>query len=469
MKTIIRDEVHQSNSVAIADDRGNKITYRKLEEEAEKFSRHIEERSLIFILCDYHIETIEFLYTVLNLNRVPLLLATDINQEMLDNLIDIYRPQYIYCDKGHQIDERYDHEVELNRHVLLKTCESRFAIHPEVALLLSTSGTTGSAKMVKISYNNLYNNSEYACRHLNIERGQKGLSPLPVNYTYGFAFCLWHWHCGATLLITEESVLSNKFKDFYIKEEVNNFAATPYVYKMLQKIRFWDENSIAYLNFALSGGGRMANDDQINLVSLMKEKFWSGYGQTECTCVISAINFDDNNIKIGTVGKAFENMEIIIDDNTKELLIKSESVCMGYATNKEQLAVGDENHGFLHTGDIAYIDKDGYIYLQGRLKRFVKILEKRVSLDDIESYMNNNYAGVEFACTGEDDNIFIFHTEMQADLEKEIVVTLDRKMKIPKKFITFVFLEKIPIYDTGKIIYSRLEEIKYGRENKADM
>lgn len=459
MKTIIREEVLQSDLTAIADDKGKKFTYRELRERAQGLENFMEERSLVFILCDHQLETIGFVYQVLTANRVPLLLAPDIGQDMLDNLISIYEPGYIYCRRKHLMCRQYAGSFELEEHVLLQTGGKSFDIHPDVALLLSTSGTTGSAKLVKLSYDNLYDNSEYACRHLGIESSQKGISPLPVNYTYGFAFCLWHWHCGATLLVTDKPVISREFKDFYVRERANNFAATPYSWQMLQRVRFWDEENIPYLHFAMSGGGQMPEKDQISLVALLKEKFWIGYGQTECTCIVTAMNFDERNIKTGSIGKPFANMEVLTDKDTGELLIKSKSICMGYANCKKQLAEGDVNHGIMRTGDVADMDEDGCIYLKGRLTRYVKVLEKRVSLDDMENYLKNKYAGIEFACTGEDNSIRIFYTEGKEDLKEEITAMLDRNLKIPGRFVSCFSLKTIPRYDTGKIMYSRLKEM----------
>lgn len=462
MNIIVRREVLQSEYTAIADDKGNKVTYKELADQAEKLSASIEERSLVFILCDHQTETAEFLYEVLYLNRVPLLLSSDIDMELFQNLITVYKPQYIYCKKQNQITERYYHEIEMEHHVLLKTDSIRYEIHPDVALLLSTSGTTGGAKLVKLSYDNLYNNSEFACRHLGIQNGQKGLSPLPINYTYGFAFCLWHWHCGASILLTEENVIGREFEKFYKKEKVNNFAAIPYTYQMLQRVQFWDSEKTEYLHFAMSGGAQMSDNDQVSLISILKDKFWIGYGQTECTCIISAMNFENHNIKLGSIGRAFDNMEVIVDSETQEMLIKSKSVCMGYATYSRELAAGDMNQGLLHTGDTVYIDEEGCIYLKGRLKRFIKILGKRVSLDDIGNYLANKYPDVDFACIGTDNELSIFYTSLEAGLKEEIKMLLEQSMKVPSKFISCLYIKKLPRNSAGKIAYTKLEEIRNG-------
>ena len=464
MRRVVREEVLRSEQYAIMDDRGNKKTYRELAEEAEELKCYMEEHSLVFLLCDHSLETLQFLYEVLYMNFVPLLLPAD-----MDNLIRIYRPQYVYCHRSHEAGRYGDGVKEWKTHRLIKTAMDRYEIHADVALLLSTSGTTGSPRLVKLSYDNLYDNAEYACRHLEIESRHKGISPLPFHYTYGFSFCLWHWHCGASVLITEASVLSRDFCDFFSEQRADHFAATPYTFQMLQKIRFWDLKKQEYLHWAMSGGAQMSEHDQISLIAVLKEKFLIGYGQTEGTCIISAANFASEPIKLGTIGKPFDNMKVIVDQETGELLVRSKSVCMGYAECPEHLAEGDRNQGLLHTGDMAYIDADGYIYLKGRLSRYTKILGKRVNLDDVERYLRKRFPDLEFACVGPEQRLRVFYTGAGKNLEKEILMLLDEKMKIPGKMVCCRYLEEIPRNNAGKVMYTRLKELDYDREDTENL
>lgn len=458
-KNIINKDILESDLVAIADDKGNQITYKKLIENLEIISKEIEERSLIFVLCDYRIETLEFIYKLLYLNRVPLLLSRDINQELFDNLLEIYRPRYIFFEKDEKNVEGEEIKINLSDHVLMKTNFEKNLLHPDLALLLSTSGTTGGSKLVKLSYSNLYYAGKSACEHMNIQSGQRGLCPSPLNHVLGIIFCIWHWHCGATILITDQFVISNRFKDFYTKMKVDNFAATPYVYGMLNKIQFWDLQKINNLNWAISAGEKMPEKEQEILVSIMKEKFWNAYGQTESAGFISVVNHYKNNGKKDSVGQAFKDIETRVEEATNELVIIGKNVCMGYADHARQLEEGDINHGILHTGDVVSIDEEGFIFLQGRLGRYVKILGKRVNLSDLEKYLRNKFPSIEVACIGADNDISVFYSICDADLGREIQVLLDQNMKIPSKYVNCIKLEILPRNDTGKIAYTKLNEI----------
>ena len=152
MKSIIKNEILYSGYIAIKDNKGNEITYKELLFRAEKLLQYMDERSFIFVLCDHHIDMVEFIYEILYLNFVPLLLPNDIDKELLLHLVDIYHPQYIYCSKKHEINKIYDDKIEINNFILIKTGARKIEIHPDIAVLLSTSGTTGSPKLVKFAY-----------------------------------------------------------------------------------------------------------------------------------------------------------------------------------------------------------------------------------------------------------------------------------------------------------------------------
>lgn len=459
MKTIVRKDILHSNHIAIADDRGNMITYRKLAEDADDLAHIIKERSLIFLLCDHYLETAGFLYKMLYLNLVPLLLPEDIDRELLSHLIAVYQPQYFYCKKTYEMDGHLIEGAGLEAHKLIRFNEKNHVLHPDLAVLLSTSGTTGSAKLVRLSYDNLYHSAEQVCLRMGMRSGQKGISPLSMSYVYGLTFCIWHWHCGAILLVTNEPVLSKGFGEFYLAERAEHFAGTPFIYQMLQKIHFWSRERLECLRWAMSAGSQMSQKDQISLVNLMGDRFWIMYGQTECTNFISGTNFDEKDIRLGTVGKLLEGAEAEIDDKTHELIIKSRNVSMGYATNVGELVYGDINQGILNTGDTASIDDDGFIYLHGRLVRYVKILGKRVSLDDVENYLANRIPNTEFACVGRDERISVFYSGENTELDKQISLMLDRNLKIPQKFVFCICTEEIPRNRSGKIEYAKLENM----------
>lgn len=466
MNRVVRDDVLFSDRIALRDDCGKQMSYLELYRESEILTCCMKARSLVFVLCDHKLETLAFLYETITQNRVPLLLGRDINREFLDKLIQLYQPSYIYCSKEHDLVKEYLVVLEKEFHALLKVNEETISVHPDVAVLISTSGTTGSPKFVKLSYANLFFAAKGAGEHFHIQSGMKGITLLPIQSVYGFSVFLWHWHCGATMLLTEHSVISRQFRELFESEAIEHFAGVSFTYQMLERVQFWNKRICKNLHWAMSGGSQMSEIQQEKMISVLGDKFWIAYGQTESTSAFAGTNFSSNAIKWKTVGKPFENATLCISEYTGELIVEGPCVCMGYALCAADLVKEDVNQGVLYTGDVAHIDEDGDIFLKGRLKRFVKILSKRISLDEVEVFLNNRYPNDTFACCGVDDRIEVYYTVQGKEMfskemfSKEIKGLLEQMMKIPAKFVHCYPISEVPRNKTGKIQYSELEGLR---------
>ena len=140
---------------------------------------------------------------------------------------------------------------------------------------------------------------------------------------------------------------------------------------------------------------------------------------------------------------------------TGELVYEGPNVTLGYAECGEDLMKGDERHGILETGDMARFDEDGYYYIVGRKKRFLKIYGNRVNLDEIDRMVRGHFEGADFASAGEDDHMYLFVTdEGIADAVKAFVVA--KTGLNPAAFKTVV-VDTIPKNDAGKTLYRELE------------
>ena len=325
-------------------------------------------------------------------------------------------------------------------------------------MLLSTSGSIGKPKLTRISYYNIEEELRIGTREFRICAGQKGMRILPVEHVFGLAFCLYHWHVGGCVVTTDVHVISSRFDHLYDEERIQNIAGIPFHYRILMKKGFWKEQRrISRLNCAMDAGAKLDENDQYALISLLQEKFVICYGQTECTPIVTTAAFKNAKDKPGTVGRPVPGVKASVDEKG-ELYIESPTVCMGYASDYRDLEKGDENKGIIATGDLARIDKDGYIFLKGRIRRFVKILGNRIGLDEIEALLRTNFPGNEFACTGENDelNIFFKGTD-EYKLEDSCKKVLFTKADIPLTMIHCYFVEEFPRSSAGKILYSELD------------
>ena len=143
-----------------------------------------------------------------------------------------------------------------------------------------------------------------------------------------------------------------------------------------------------------------------------------------------------------------------------ELVYEGPNVSLGYAQKKEDLALHDENHGVLVTGDMAKQDAEGFFTIVGRKKRFIKVLGKRVNLDECERLLGAQFPGVSFACAGKDEEMKVF-AELPAGAFAEQLDTYSHWLAdttgLPEKTIVAERIEQIPRSESGKIRYAELK------------
>ncbi len=440
---LFTDEIKLSDHIAVKDDKGNQISYRQLYEAALKMDEYRSNRVLTLVYCDNSFENLAMVLKLFFLGQPMLLLPQNSDLMYRNDILKRFKPSYFW-EKG----ELKKADGESN---------AFYEIHPELALLLSTSGTIGKPKLARISYHNIAEELQIGAGEFRICGGQKGMRVLPIEHVFGLAFCLYHWNVGGCVVTTDAHVMSSRFDRLYDEEGIQNMIGIPFHYRILLKKGFWqDKSRISRLNCALDAGAKLDEGDQYALISLLQEKFVIGYGQTECTPVVTTAAFKNPKAKPGTVGRPVPGVKASVDEKG-ELYIESSTVCMGYAFDYRDLGKEDVNKGIIATGDLAFIDEEGYIFLKGRIRRFVKILGNRIGLDELEALLRADFIGHEFACTGENDelNVFFKRTD-EYNLEELCRKVLFKKADIPLSMIHCYQVEVFPRSSAGKILYSEL-------------
>ena len=434
---------------------------------ADSIGEHIKKRCLVFFVCNNCFESIAGYIGFLRAGTVLSLIQDTIDNTLLANLIEIYKPEYIYLptkNLGLQFNGTIVHTY--GSYMLLKTVQNiDYTLHKDLALLLTTSGSTGSPKFVRQSYKNINSNAEAIALYLGITSTDRPISTMPMNYTFMLSIINSHFLKGASIILTNATLMEKNFWRIIKDNNATTFSGVPYIFEMLKKLRFENMNlpSIKYITQA---GGKLSQKLTAEFTDICAQKdikFYVMYGQTEATARMSYLPWENARKKIGSIGMAIpggqfwlqdENGNVIDDINTTgELIYKGDNVTMGYAESYLDLCKGDENKGILKTGDLAKRDTDGFYYITGRKKRFLKIFGKRVNLNEIEE--NINTAGYECACTGTDDNLIIYVTELNSkDRVKKYIV---ERAKINQSGFNIVLIDKIPRNDSGKVQYSTLE------------
>lgn len=443
---------------------GGHCGYADLARHADAFARALGPgKRLVFLLCGNNLASLAAYVGCLRSGHVPLLLQADIAGEQLASLVATYRPWAIWrpgADPDGSILHRFADYA-------LREADPAASprLHPELGLLLSTSGSTGSPKLVRLSRANLEANAASIAQFLGLGPDDRAITVLPISYSYGLSVINSHLGVGATLLLTDETVMQSGFWDFFRREAGTSLAGVPYTYKMFQRLDIFRRMDLPSLRTLTQAGGRLPAADVGRIAAWSRERgvrFFVMYGQTEATARMSYLPCEQAVEKSESVGIAIpggrftlldeDGREIVIPDQVGELVYHGPNVSLGYATAAEDLALGDLNHGRLSTGDMARWDADGYVYITGRLKRFIKVTGNRIGLDDVESRLQA--AGLAAICGGRDDLLCIATTDPRA--VEEIRAVIGARLGLHHSLYRVLVVPAIPRNGAGKILYADL-------------
>ncbi len=464
---MIWDLKKYKDNIALLDDQGRSLTYGQLEEESDELYESIGHRCLIFILCSSTIGSVVGHVSALNHRVVPVLLNMHMEKQLLDNLIDVYKPSYLYVpsEKKEQFPD-FVSVYEKHEYALLKTdFDKEYPLYEELCLLLTTSGSTGSPKFVRQSYENVLDNAKAIVSYLKLDESERPITTLPMNYTYGLSIINSHLLVGARILLTEKGIMWKEFWDFFNTQGATSFGGVPYTYEMLNKLGFFKKD-LPTLRTMTQAGGKILEDLHEKFAQYAKDngkQFIVMYGQCEATARMGYLPADMALAKKGSMGIPIPGGKFrLIDVNgeeidtpytTGELVYEGKNVTLGYAECGEDLILEDERNGVLETGDMAQFDEDGYYYIVGRKKRFLKIFGNRVNLDEIDRMVKQEF-GIDAASAGKDDHMFIFINDLQ--YSKDVVKFVAFKTNLNSNAFKIIVIDEIPKNDSGKVLYKEL-------------
>ena len=434
----------------------NKIfSYKEILEVSQKFTDAIPKRSLVFLLGGNNYETLISYIGLIRSKSVITLLDKDINIKNLKNLIKKYSPNYIILPDFFDKINGYTNIKNLkNYYILEKISNKKIIMNDELAILLTTSGSTGSPKLVRLSYKNYLVNSAQIIRSLQLKNSST-ITTLPIHYTYGLSIINTHLISGGKIILNTNSILEKKFWSIYKKYKPNIFYGVPYIYEILNKLKFKNFFHKKLKTFT-NAGGKLKD---ITLKKIMfhanihEIKFYLMYGQTEASPRMSYLPHRYNNKKFNSIGKSViggafslldtKNNEINTPHTEGELIYNGENVSLGYSNNKWDLKKEDTHKKKLFTGDLAIFDEDNFFYITGRKKRIIKLFGIRISLDDIEDILLKEYKLIT-NCETNDDRLIINYSKKKIN-EKKIVNKLSSKINLNQNYIKFklVKIDKI--------------------------
>lgn len=458
---------YQSN-IAVKDELGIVLTYGELQAENDKLFEVINRRCLVFCLCTNSIGSIIGYTAFVQKGVTPVLLNAHLEKELLTNLLNSYCPSYLWVPTEQTCEfDNVQIVYSAYEYTLLKTFyDKEYELYPELCLMLTTSGSTGSPKFVRQSYRNVLANAESIVRYLELNETERPITTLPMNYTYGLSIINSHLLVGAAILVTDKGLMQKEFWSFFKKEGATSFGGVPYTYEMLDRLRFY-RMQLPSLRYMTQAGGKLIPELHAKFAEYAAnnaKQFVVMYGQCEATARMGYLPAEKAVEKCGSMGIAIPGGKfklIDVDGNeitevltAGELVYEGENVTLGYAECGDDLIKGDERGGVLQTGDMAQFDQDGYYYIVGRKKRFLKIYGNRVNLDEMDRLIKGRFTGIDCACAGVDDHMYIFVTdEVKAEEVREYVVY---KTKLNPAAFKTIIIDEIPKNDAGKTLYREL-------------
>lgn len=463
---ILNLDKHPRTSVAAKDSSGGILTYGDMLGFSEEMARRLPARSFVFLLTQNNIGGVAWCIGLLNAGIVPLILNAHIEKGLLDNLVNLYKPQYVCLPDS--LATGWEEEKIIGRYgySVLDMGGESCPLHDKLSHLLPTSGSTGSPKLVRHTYDNIQAAALNISTFFNLDASERPLLVLPLHYTMGLSVVFSHLWVGATLLITHLNMTDKAFWTFLKEERATSFTGVPYSFEILNLMRFF-QMDLPHLKLLTQGGGKLRRELNVKFAEYCRDngKQWiATYGQSEGTARMAYLPARYALSKCGSIGYAVPNGELSLLDASDRLIdtpymegemcYRGKNVTMGYATRREDLLKGDERQGFLRTGDLAYYDADGCYYIVGRLGRFVKLYGMRIGLDECEQIVKAKYP-IACACVGTDEKLTVYlEEEKYARLVKEELVD---KTKLVASAFEIKVIDTLPTSEAGKILYSKLK------------
>lgn len=452
-----------AEACCVITEQGVRLSYtdmNRLINQSAAWLKRYDVKTVGFLFGSNQVEALAIYLAALRTGHAVFLYDAAANLPFAEQLIELYRPDWIagptvYLD---QIKGAMDEVCHLTEYSLSgRTIVREHPVYHDLAVLLTTSGTTGSPKLVRLSYDNLQTNASSISQYLNLNDSERAITTLPFFYSYGLSVVNSHLNVRASLILNNHSVVTRDFWELFKQQEATSFAGVPYTYQMLKRMKF-AQMDLPSMRYMTQAGGRLDPSlvaDFANAAAGKGWRFYVMYGQTEATARISYIPSELIQSKMGSIGKAIPDGELDLDPETQELIYKGPNVMLGYAQSEEDLFQGDLLNGVLRTGDIASKDVDAFFYVKGRLKRFAKIFGLRVNLDELEQHLEQEI-GSELSCIEEGERLVLYYTT--AESAEAIRERMSSVFHIHHSGYRLELIDELPRTASGKKDYRRLQE-----------
>lgn len=361
--------------------------------------------------------------------------------------------------------ERFDPDViAADEHLEMRREGTRHVLHDELALLASTSGSTGSPKLVRLSRENLLSNAAAIAGYLDLSSNDRAITTLPMYYCYGLSVINSHLLAGGSVALTERSLTEDGFWELAERTRITGLAGVPYSFELLASMG--GPNRLPEtVRYVTQAGGRLSPDKVRELAGAGRERgfdFFVMYGQTEATARMSYVPAEDAERAAGSIGRPISGGAFEIDTavgggsdaDVGELVYSGPNVMLGYAEDPRDLALG-RTIDVLRTGDLARRRSDGYIEIVGRISRFVKLFGLRVDLDAVQRHLVD--CGIEARTASDDEQLLVFVRRItDVNAARDAVA---RQIGVPAHGVAVHRVDEFPLTPAGKPDHAALRDL----------
>ncbi|RFA25162.1 hypothetical protein CAI21_19920 [Alkalilimnicola ehrlichii] len=340
------------------------------------------------------------------------------------------------------------------------------------AAIVYTSGTTGRPKGVLLSHGNLVSNTLAVAGYLRLTAADRIVNLLPFQFAYGNSVLHTHLAVGGCVVIENNFVYPHRVLALMEAEGATGFAGVPATYSLLLTRTRLETFSLPALRYLTQAGGPMPTPHIQQLRQhLPHAAFYVMYGQTEATARLCYLPPERLDEKLGSVGRPIEGVEISIrDDNGEPLLLgergevwaRGAGIMQGYW--RDPVGTGATLvDGWLRTGDLGYLDADGFLYLEGRVSEMIKSGAYRIAPQEIEEVLielegvaEATAIGVPDPILGQTIKVFIIPVPGAGVDERKIRAHCRRHLAPYKQPKWVQFAAELPRTRTGKVQRHRL-------------
>jgi long-chain acyl-CoA synthetase len=450
------------SQIAIIEDE-TVIKYSDLIADLQDVCKKIDKKKkLFFILTENSYDFIKLYISLIKLGNVVFLVDIKIDQAFLVKLVKDYKPNYLCVPKTYDYKKK-NNCFNIDSYEVIKISPYIHKFNSDLQLLLPTSGTTGSSKLVMLTKKNIYKNTADIIKYLKLNKDDKILTSLPFHYSYGLSILNTHLMSGGKIILFKGSMISKDFQNFFNKKKINCYYGVPENYEIIKRLNLKITKN--FFKFFAIAGGKISKITLMKLLEIAEKfnfKIYNMYGQTEASPRISYSKYKKKRDResIFTVGKAFGGGKIYIKKNGKilkkneigKIYYKGLNVMLGYAKSYKDFSKKRNNKFLIATGDLGFIDKNNNLNIVGRSDRYIKLDSERINLNQLEDLLREKFINNYY--------VVYMHNKLNIFSDDNKTLKMATKYLVKKTNIKRNYIKAFDNYDISYLSNGKVNHLK---------